>query len=826
MGRGDELVKIHEKFHQQKAVAISAVAGMGGVGKTELAVKYTKEHIDDYPGGICWLNARDTNLAVEIIQFVQLQMGLEVIQQDFQGNALTLNQQIAWCWQNWQPSEGLVLVVFDDVTNLEGFSEILPTNNRFRVLITTRLRNLDTNIEEIPLDVLSADEALQLLINLVGEKKVDKELVTAKELCKWLGYLPLGIELIGRYIVKKPFHWTLTKMLEQLKQQRLYQEAINPQRKTLSTAQRGVLAAFELSWVELNQQTQQVAILLSLFAPDIFLWEWVESMAQFLNWDASDVEIAIEQLYQRHLVQSLEEGVIFYKIHPLIREFLQSKLTVSTKLNELKQAFLSTFIEIAQSIPDSATLELINSVKKAIPHLTEVAENLTDAISDKNLICAFVGLARFYKEQGLYTLAEPWFDRCVSVVKSRLGEEHADYATSLSNLGFLYSLQGKYKQAEPLSLQALELRKRILGEEHADYATSLNNLGFLYYSQGKYEQAEPLYIKALELRKRILGEEHADYATSLNNLAELYRWQGKYEQAEPLYIQAKELRGRILGENNPDYAQSFFNLALLYYLQGKYEQTEPLFIQALDLTKSIFGENHPNYAISLKHLASLYDSQGKYEQAEPLYIKASELIEGIFGENHPLYLSSLNSLAVLYQSQGKYEQSQALLIRVLELCKRVLGESHPYFVSILNNLGSLYNSQEKYEQAEPLLVQALKLRKCIVGEDHPDYANSLNNLGFLYNLQGKYEQAEPFLLQALELRKRILGEEHADYATSLNNLATLYRSQGRYDEAGHLYIQALEISDRILGSNHPTTKTIRENLEKLHTQQQEGGGNS
>ncbi|BAZ41010.1 NB-ARC domain-containing protein [Calothrix sp. NIES-4101] len=69
----------------------------------------------------------------------------------------------------------------------------------------------------------------------------------ARELCKWLGYLPLGIELVGRYIKKKPPHFTLGKMLELLQQQRLQQEAINPQQKGLSTAQRGVLAAFELS---------------------------------------------------------------------------------------------------------------------------------------------------------------------------------------------------------------------------------------------------------------------------------------------------------------------------------------------------------------------------------------------------------------------------------------------------------------------------------------------------------------------------------------------------------------------------------------------------
>ncbi len=108
--------------------------------------------------------------------------------------------------------------------------------------MTTRLRDIDANIEEISLDVLSPEEALQLLINIIGEKRVrhceeerrsnhinslvvkdigiaslrrndgdcdapvNEELAIANELCEWLGYLPLGIELVGRYIKRKPPH--------------------------------------------------------------------------------------------------------------------------------------------------------------------------------------------------------------------------------------------------------------------------------------------------------------------------------------------------------------------------------------------------------------------------------------------------------------------------------------------------------------------------------------------------------------------------------------------------------------------------------------------
>ena len=82
---------------------------MGGVGKTELATQYARTHEADYPGGICWLNARDTNLAAEILQFAQLHMTWEDKQQDELKRLRTLPEKVRWLWQHWQPPEGLVL---------------------------------------------------------------------------------------------------------------------------------------------------------------------------------------------------------------------------------------------------------------------------------------------------------------------------------------------------------------------------------------------------------------------------------------------------------------------------------------------------------------------------------------------------------------------------------------------------------------------------------------------------------------------------------------------------------------------------------------------
>lgn len=120
---------MHQKLQRTGAVAITAVSGMGGVGKTELATQYARLHEQDYPGGICWLSARDSDLVASIVQFALLEMNLPVPQQDSRGRILTLTEQVAWCWQNWQPPLGLALIVLDDVHSLNNCREFLPKTN-------------------------------------------------------------------------------------------------------------------------------------------------------------------------------------------------------------------------------------------------------------------------------------------------------------------------------------------------------------------------------------------------------------------------------------------------------------------------------------------------------------------------------------------------------------------------------------------------------------------------------------------------------------------------------------------------------------------------
>jgi tetratricopeptide (TPR) repeat protein len=728
VGREDAMVQMHHQLQQQERIAITAVVtGMAGVGKTELALQYALYHKkkSTYPGGICWIGVQAETVGVQLLNFAKSLLGL------FPPEDLDLRGQLDYCWARWQPP-GDVLLILDDVHQYGEIQDYLPPQEqRFKVLITTRQHWLAASFEQLRLPVLSESAALALLESLIGASRLQAELEVGKGLCAWLGYLPLGLELVGRFL-KRRNNWTLARMQQQLIDKGLQLSALqNPSGDM--TAQRGVEAAFEVSWEGLNQPARDLGCFLSLFALAPIPWRLVIERCLSAEDEEELEDIREDELLNLHLLQAVEGEV--YQFHPLVRKFFQAKLALREDGDELKRSFCRGMVEEAKTIPDTPTKEQIEAVALSIPHIAESATELEQWLEDEDLIPPFVGLGRFYGGQGFYDLAEPWHEQCREVTRRRLGDNHPDVATSLNNLAALYNSQGRYKEAEPLYLEALDLRKRLLGDNHPDVAQSLNNLAVLYRSQGRYKEAEPLYLEALDLCKRLLGDNHPYVAT---------------------YV-----------------AQSLNNLAVLYNAQGRYKEAEPLHLEALDLCKRLLGDNHPDVATYLNNLAYLYESKGRYKEAEPLYLEALDLKKRLLGDNHPSVASSLNNLAALYNSQGRYTEAEPLYLEALDLHKRLLGDNHPHVAQSLNNLALLYNYQGRYTEAEPLYLQALDLRKRLLGDNHPDVAQSLNNLARLYYFQGRYTEAEPLFLQALAIAEQALGENHPNTVRIRENLESL-----------------------------------------------------
>ena len=629
VGRRDKVASIDGAFRQGQGVVISSIAGMGGVGKTELAIQYALEHREQYPGGILWLNALSQDLAAQIVTFVDMYV-LEM-PEEIRGVAQP-EFQLRYCLQHWN-GRGRVLLILDDVGEDCGFRsvvQLLPPD--FRVLLTTRVMKLDAGFFELPLEILPMAQALELLRGLLGVERVNGQWAEAEGLCELVGRLPLALELVGRYLVGHPF----LKLVDLREKLSLESEALARGEDEVMTASRGVMAAFEVSWQGLGAEVQRVGMLLGLFGSEGFGWDLVEKMAAAIGVVEADVDRARDELYQGHWMQVVDKKDLF-RLHPLIQQFFVRKMQVVGQQETLRRSFVKVLMDIAREIPDQPTRQMLPTFEKIIPHLKIVTEKFLDIVNDDDLVWCFIGIANFYSGQGLYGLAEPYLERCFTVAESTLREKHPDYVVSLDALAALYYYQERYSDAEPLCVRSLAVRKSTVGIGHPDYAVSLDSLALLYQSQGRHEDAEPLCKKSLEVRRSTLGEKHSDYAISLDNLAQLYQSQGQYQKAELLYYQSLEIRRSIFGEAHPKYSLSLHNLSELYQTKGYYRDAGSLLRKALEIDRIALGEEHPSYVISLMNLALSYNNSVnalKYFKSYSLAIKALIFYQKSFGWNH------------------------------------------------------------------------------------------------------------------------------------------------------------------------------------------------
>jgi len=734
--------QLHGLLQDGSRVAIAAASGMGGIGKTELAWQYATFHREHntYPAGIWWVFVREIDLAPQVLQKA-LRMGIQP--PDTLDN---LEERLQFCYEEWaKQTSGNALLVLDDISDYRAVQRLLPRNLRFKVLLTAR-QIVPPPVGCLPLKVLKPEAALNLLRLTAGDLpgnglgRIHAQLEDAQALCQWLDYLPLGIELVGRYLRRKRT-LSLAEMLERLQSQRLEARALQEAEAGM-TARRGVAAAFELSWAELKPPARTLGCLLSVFAHAPIPWELVaECLA---DWDEEELEDCRDyELLEQSLLSLVEDetsdsgqsGLVQprYQLHALIREFFATKLQGRADAEILGSNFAVALIAVAKTISYPVTLEVQERVTEALPHLEVVAEQWSHLLEDSDAVWSFTSLGWVAQGQSSWVEAEKWFKACLQMTQQRCGADHPATATSLNNLADLYRAMRRYPEAEPLLVRALSLWEQQLGPDHPQTALSLNNLAALYYAMGRYAEAEPLYVRSLSIYQQQPGADHPNTAPTLNNLAELYRAIRRYSEAEPLLVRSLAIIEQQVGADHPHTAISLNNLALLYRAMRRYAEAEPLLVRSLAIWEQQLGTDHPHTAQSLNNLAELYRAMRRYSEAEPLLVRSLSIYEQQLGADPPDTASSLNSLAGLYKSMGRYAEAEPFYVRSLSIYERQLGADHPDTATSLNNLAALYYAMGRYPKAELLFLRTLEISFNRLGDNHPDTQTAWSN--FIYFLQ-------------------------------------------------------------------------------------------
>jgi tetratricopeptide (TPR) repeat protein len=855
-GREDILAHLYAVLQNNKAAALTqpqAISGLGGIGKTQIAVEYAYRYRTHYQA-ILWIAASSREAFTA--DFVMLAALLDLPEQHEQDQDIVVRAV-----RRWLATHTDWLLILDNVDNPEMIADFLPVHSTGDVLITTRLQALGTLAQSVEVEKMGLDEGVIFLLRrtkvLAADASLDQSTkesqAQAIEIVTALDGLPLALDQAGAYIEETRCGLSQYSDLYGTRRRELLQR----RGRFPVDHPDSVAATWSLSFQQVEQESLAAADLLRLFAfldPEAIPEEIIILGAAELGPALEEVESdplkldkIIELLLRFSLIRRTSE-LKSLSMHRLVQAVLKDGMNKDTQHLWAERAIRAVNL----AFPD-VELKTWERCQRCLPHVLIC----TTYIDEFGL--AFPEAARLFNEAAAYLVVHAQYEQAeLLLLQARairqqvLDANHPDTARTLNDLGVLYLTQSKFQQAEPLLQQALSIRQKKLGVEHPDTATSLNNRARLYYEQGRYSSAERMYRDALEIRRRVLKPGHPDIAQSLNDLAELYTVLGKFSQAESLYKEALSSQEKALGSEHPLVAQTLNNLALLYRSKGEYAQAEQYYQQALHIQEQVLGPDHPDVAETLNNLARLYRAKGAYEKAEPLYLHALHIREMTFGTDHPLVAQSYYSMAKLSHSQGKYleaekfceealriqeqrlgtnhptiaytlgmlakiyqgqnklAQAEKLNMRALRIRERTSGADHPHVAVITNSLAEIYHAEGRYHEAEPLIARSLAIHEQALGLEHPYMAYSLSNQADNFFLQGDYAQAESFYEKALAIRERNLGVEHLRTASTYHQLARLYEAQGRYEEAEALYLKALTIHERALGSDHLANVSILE----------------
>jgi tetratricopeptide (TPR) repeat protein len=541
-GRVNELDRLDDILMQDKPAAVTqasvgraAVQGMGGVGKTALAVEYAHRFRGLY-AGVCWCPAETHTGLLSALAALAVTLGAATAEEaDVEKAAKAALRRLAEQRATW-------LLVYDNVPVPDEIADLLPSAGA-RVLITSRFSDWSELADEVALDVLPQEEAVVLLQGRTGRS----DAAGAKTLAEALGRLPLALDHAAAYCKRTQMQFdSYAKKASSL----------------IDAAPRGVgyprsvAATFDLAITEAVAQCPAAEALMAYLAqcaPERIPMTLVDGALE----DEAERLQARSALGEVSLVKHdpFEDGTPAVTVHRLVQAVARTRSEACGSTLDVVGRLIARLTEIYPSGDDSDPLSW-PMCTQLTPHLLALRDAGPDNIS------AFPG----------------WSD-CLE----RAG-------------GYFYG-RGAYPQAAPLARDILAIREKVLGPEHPKTATSLVNFAMVLAEEGDFATARALLDRALAIREKVLGPEHTDTASALQSLAWVRQRQSDLAGARPLYERALAIFEKTLGSDHPDTARGLHNLAYMLMEQGDLAGARPLVERSFAILEKAFGPEHSMWRV-------------------------------------------------------------------------------------------------------------------------------------------------------------------------------------------------------------------------------------
>ncbi|CAN9418408.1 unnamed protein product [Alternaria alternata] len=599
--------------------ARAALVGLGGVGKSQLALQYAHSIRDAAPHTyVFWVHASTRARFEEAYKDIAGRLQLPG-RDDSKANVLRLVHD----WLRDEANGQWVMIV-DNVDDIETFfpsrkrqrqgdetdasaqiplATYLPQSRNGAILVTSRSQDAATRLVggyNRTKGVLAMDEGegLQLLRNKLKDPPVEE---SAVDLLRALDCIPLAVVQAAAYINRPEFQ------KDSKKRESLLNWDADELRRD-GSASNSVVTTWQMSFEQIQRERRSAAELLSLMSffnpqgiPESVL-RTARRMGSENNKDAASAFHEDLDTLQAYSLVSMTAGSDTCEMHALVQFCTRVWLSSCGDAEQWEQRFV---VLMAQELPNG---EHKNWAKcqQLLPHVEPLFSTQPANQEALEAWAKVLSNAAWYLwKSGSYSVAQQIAAKAVAAGEQALGREDQLTLDTVEILALVLRAQGEYGEAETLHRRALEGREKKLGEDHSDTLMSVDNLSIVLQDQGRYEEAETLSQRALKGLEEKLGEDHPNTLTSMSNLAEVLHLQGKHREAEMLNRRALEGSEKKLGQDHPDTLTSVHNLAVLLDNLRRYPEAAELYQRACDGRTQQLGSQHPHTIVSRNDFAAM-----------------------------------------------------------------------------------------------------------------------------------------------------------------------------------------------------------------------------